>query len=205
VDKRAAAPVGLRERNKQEKLERIRRAARALFARKGFDNTTTREIAERAGVGAGTLFLYARDKEELLFLIFREDIERVGEEAFATRPRGATLVDSLAHVFGRYFDYYAENPELSRVFLKELLFQGREDRLEMTILTLRFLERMAELVGGAQEQGELRADFSPLIAASNFFALYCLSLLLWLGGTSDRSTQEMLLRGALELQIRGLQ
>src|ERR1700687_1389220 len=55
---------GLRERNKQEKLERIQHSARVLFTHKGFEETTTREIARRAGVGAGTLFLYAKDKRE---------------------------------------------------------------------------------------------------------------------------------------------
>ena len=61
ADRRAVG--GLRESNKQEKLERITRAARILFTQKGFDGTTTREIAHRARVGAGTLFLYAKDRD----------------------------------------------------------------------------------------------------------------------------------------------
>ena len=41
----AEAPVGLRAKNKAEKLQRIRKAARALFVKGGYDDTTMRDIA----------------------------------------------------------------------------------------------------------------------------------------------------------------
>ena len=50
--------TGKRERNKQDKLLRIKAAARDLFISRGYDETTTREIALRAGVGMGTVFTY---------------------------------------------------------------------------------------------------------------------------------------------------
>src|SRR5690349_14115596 len=96
--KYAEAP-GVMQRNKHEKLERIREAARELFASKGFAETTTREIAERAGVGTGTLFLYARTKEELLMLVLAEKVEAVQEERFRTLPTQAPLLEQLLHVF----------------------------------------------------------------------------------------------------------
>src|SRR5215467_13188173 len=71
-----------RERNKRQKQERILHAARLLFARKGFERATTREIAEAADVGAGTLFLYTGKKEDLLVSTFAEDMRSVIDEAF---------------------------------------------------------------------------------------------------------------------------
>ena len=62
----AEARLGLRERNKAEKLQRIRKAARALFIKRGYDDTTMRDIAKRAEVGFGTLFTYASDKRAFL-------------------------------------------------------------------------------------------------------------------------------------------
>jgi len=61
-------PLGRRERNKQDKLERITAAARDLFEEHGVDDVTTQQVADRADVGAGTLFLYAKNKGELLLL-----------------------------------------------------------------------------------------------------------------------------------------
>src|SRR4029453_10960441 len=62
-------PVGRRERNKQVKLERITAAARELFTEHGVDEVTTQQIAEKADIGTGTLFLYAKTKGELLLLV----------------------------------------------------------------------------------------------------------------------------------------
>ena len=79
----AAAAGGLRERNKRDKWTRIQRAARAIFSRDGFDAATLRAIAARAGVATGTLFLYARDKRALLFLVFQDESRRIFAEARA--------------------------------------------------------------------------------------------------------------------------
>ena len=61
--------LSVRERGKIERRQRVRQAALEMFTEKGYDSTTTKEIAERAQVGAGTVFVYARDKRELLFQI----------------------------------------------------------------------------------------------------------------------------------------
>ena len=80
---------GRRERNKQVKLERIIAAASELFAAHGVDEVTTGQIADAADVGAGTLFLYAKTKGELLLLVqnahYRQSLERAWAEALAIR------------------------------------------------------------------------------------------------------------------------
>src|SRR4051794_14435605 len=63
----AAKADGRRART-VETRERIRVAAWDLFTTAGYDATTTSAIAKRAGVAAGTVFLHASDKADLLFL-----------------------------------------------------------------------------------------------------------------------------------------
>lgn len=65
----APSPPGRRERNKQQKLDRITAAAGDLFAQFGVEEVTTQQIAEKADIGTGTLFLYAKTKGELLLLV----------------------------------------------------------------------------------------------------------------------------------------
>src|SRR5512143_2542465 len=81
-----AALASRRERNKQQKRDRIKAAARKLFSTKGFAATTTQEIAREADIGTGTLFLYVQSKEEVLVLVFRDEMDRVCDEAFAALP-----------------------------------------------------------------------------------------------------------------------
>ncbi|WP_308471329.1 helix-turn-helix domain-containing protein [Pseudoclavibacter sp. AY1F1] len=62
-------PVGRRGRAKQDKHERIMRAAKALFTHHGISGVTTQQVADEADVAIGTLFLYAATKAELLIMV----------------------------------------------------------------------------------------------------------------------------------------
>lgn len=73
-DEQDLASMGLRERKKLIRLQRIVAAARQLFIEKGFTTTTIQDIAAEADVGLGTLYLYAKSKEDLLVLVFKDDI-----------------------------------------------------------------------------------------------------------------------------------
>jgi len=198
------AKPGLRERKKLARRGRIVEAARELFREKGFEATTTREIAERADVGAGTVFVYAKSKSDLLVLVYWEAIRDTVRRAFTTLPKGATLADELMHVFTRLFDMYARDPELSRVYIRELVFGQVEAREEMDELTRLFFRTAAERAEAARLRGEVGDHFEPAAAAQNFFGLYFFALTVWLGGWTDKRGALAGLRAAVELQIEGL-
>jgi AcrR family transcriptional regulator len=203
---RPPAPESLRERNKREKRARIQRAARELFERKGFEAATARAIAARARVGLGTLFLYARDKRDLLFLVFADESQRLfaeAERALAARPR-AGLVDALMELFGRFLAFYAERPALAAALLREFFFRPYEPE-RLGALSLAYAERVAALVERARARGELRADVPAALAAHALFAHYAYWTQAWLGsGLVTRAQAEARLREALALQIDGL-
>ena len=203
-DKDAGARPGLRERNKFAKRGRIVAAAWELFREKGFEAATTREIAERAEVGAGTLFVYAKSKADLLVLVYWEAIRDTVERAFTTLPQGGTLADELMHVFTRLFDMYARDVELSRAYIRELLFGQAAAREEMDELTRRFFRTAAERAAAARLRGEVGDHFDPAAAAQNFFSLYFFALTVWLGGWAEKRATLASLRAAVELQIEGL-
>jgi AcrR family transcriptional regulator len=205
----AAAPrtgESLRERNKREKRARIERAARELFERKGFEAATARAIAARARVGLGTLFLYARDKRDLLFLVFADESRRLFEEAeraVAARPR-AGLVDALMELFGRFLAFYAERPDLAAALLREFFFRPYEPE-RLGALSREYAERVEALVERARERGELRADLPVPLAAGALFAHYAFWTQAWLGSrVVTREQAEARLREALALQIDGM-
>jgi AcrR family transcriptional regulator len=164
---------GLRERNKADKLRRIQRAARELFVEKGYDNTTTREIAERADVGLGTIFAYAADKRDLLFLIFNSEIETVFKEGQRQAQQEPTLLRQLVAHFRSYYAFYAQQPALSRFMLRELMFYqtGKEARRYQDGRK-RLLRSLEELVARAQAEGHLGRAEAPGVIAQAVFAIY---------------------------------
>ena len=191
------------ERSKRDKLERIKRAARKLFGRKGFEATTTREIAAAADIGVGTLFLYAGAKEDLLVLLFREDMSRVVSDAFATMP-ARPLLDQVLHLFGAMIALHEKDRELARVFVRELPFvEDRRHGVAEMVATQ--LAGIADLIEQAKSRGELRADVPAKRLAHSLFALFFFQLQRWLGSdpVTSRKRDERL-RAALKLQLDGL-
>lgn len=204
ADPAPAPPPGRRERNKQEKWARIERAARVEFAKHGFDAAAMRAIAARAGVATGTLFLYARDKRELLFLVFQDEARRIFEQTRAATRANTPLVTAAMRLFGAFLDFYARDPELSAAILREFFFRPYEPE-RLGALTREYGARVAALVEAARARGELRSDVPVAVAANALFAHYAYWVQTWLGSRLvSRADAEARLREALELQIEGL-
>jgi AcrR family transcriptional regulator len=194
---------GLRERNKQAKLARIKRAASRLFEKQGVEATTIRQIAAAADIGLGTVFSYAANKQDLLVMIFREEVGQAIGLAFANVPP-AGLLDQVVHIFDTIIDHHRKNPGLARVFVKETPFiDDRSHRIAQ------FMERLyaslTTLIDLAKDRGELKPDVPSATLARNLFAIFFSHLQFWLGG---RDPQQELncpsLRDSLDLQLRGL-
>ncbi|WP_416405056.1 TetR/AcrR family transcriptional regulator [Arthrobacter sp. LFS091] len=118
----APQTLGRRERNKQEKLDRITAAARELFTQYGVDEVTTQQVAEKADVGSGTLFLYAKTKAELLLLVhnvkYAEALD-VGIEAAAAE---AEVLDAVMAIVNPIITCNRVQIENGRTYLKEIVF-----------------------------------------------------------------------------------
>lgn len=198
-----AASEGQRERNKREKRERLLRAAADLFERKGFAGATAREICRRAQIGTGTLFLYARDKRDLLFRVFEGESRRIFDDAVAGMREGEPLADGLMRLFGAFMDFYASHPVLARDLIEQLFLRQHETP-EVAGLAADYLAHVRALVARAQERGEVRRDRSVAQLAAAFFAHYAFWIQAWLVERSvSRAEAEALLRAALELQLDG--
>jgi len=197
-----AEQPGRRERSKLEKLDRIRAAAHRLFARQGFEGTTTKQIAAAADIGAGTLFLYAPTKEDLLVLIFQEEVGRAVDAAFASVP-AKPIVEQAMHVFNALIVHHAVDPALARVFVKELPFVG-DTRHGVAQFVGDLYARLGGLIDAAKKRGEIAADAPSRLLAQNFFGACFQHLQMWLGGgMSALEPGDERLRAALELQLRG--
>ena len=135
-------PVGRRERHKQQKLDRITAAARELFAERGVDEVTAQEIADKADIGAGTLFLYAKNKGELLLLVQNSayaDALTQGRTAAETIP---DLLDAVMAIVRPVVECNRKQVDNGRTYLREIVFGDPEEphhreALNLTVQTER--------------------------------------------------------------------
>lgn len=188
---------------KAETREQIRRAAWELFTTAGFEATTTQAIAKRAGVAAGTVFLHASDKEDLLFLVMHDRLSEAIAERLETVPAGP-LLEQLLHVFAGIFAMYGEHPDVGRAFVRHSPGASGPNARVMWTMTFGFIHRIGLLVAEAQARGEVSREVDPNACAQNVFGLYFMVLMGWLSGhVSIEAALDPLLRNALALQIRG--
>jgi TetR/AcrR family transcriptional regulator, fatty acid metabolism regulator protein len=152
-----------------DKRERIIEAAITVFADRGFHQARVTDIAHRAGVADGTIYLYFRNKEDLLLTIFEEKMDLIItslKEAIASvdDPRERIRIFALNHyALVRRSRALAEvlqvELRLSNKFLKEY----RPEKL------WRYLGVLGDIIREGQERGVLRADVDPFLVMWAFF------------------------------------
>ncbi|THD78546.1 MAG: TetR/AcrR family transcriptional regulator [Phenylobacterium sp.] len=196
--------IGRREQNKLEKRSRIVAAARALFTHKGFQATTSAEIAVAARVASGTVFTYARTKDDLLIMVFHEEIVELSERAYRAAIRETGLLEQAVAFFDTIVAHHERDLPLARALMRQLGYvdspEQRELVEEITLTTLRLL---GQLVDAAQAQGEVAAGLSVTAGARSLFAIFYYHLGAFLSGYLDRSQFDRVLRTDLRLLLEG--
>jgi AcrR family transcriptional regulator len=206
----AAAEPGLRERRKSERRRRVLEAAREVFLEHGYEHATTREIATRAGVAVGTVFVYARDKRDLLMTIVNDDLEALTEASIAKLDPAQPFLDRLMALFEPRYRYWVRDPEISSVALTETAARWLDDNDPSE--TARFLRRrlgltakIAELVVAEQRTGGLGTPDDAQAIALFVMGIYLAHVRFWLGeGHPQVADGIAQLRRQLHLALVGL-
>ncbi|MGI5379332.1 TetR/AcrR family transcriptional regulator [Streptomyces sp. CA-251387] len=123
----ASQSVGRRERNKQEKLDRIVAAASELFAEHGVDEVTTQQIADQADIGTGTLFLYAKTKGELLLLVQNAKYVEALEQGLADAEAVPGVLDAVLAIVRPIVECNRIQVDNGRTYLREMVFGDPEE------------------------------------------------------------------------------
>ncbi len=198
--------LGRREQKKLETRERIRIAAADLFTRHGYGAATMRGIAQRAHVGLGTLFNYAGDKRDLVFLIFNEELNAVTDVALAAPRPDQPLVDQLIAVFRVHYRWLATKPALARILLQELTFYS-SGKQAATFLGIRkrLIDGIEALVRAAQRARQISSREDAALIARCIFFVYSASLRWWIAAPRPNPEKGVAdLRRLLKLLFEGV-
>jgi AcrR family transcriptional regulator len=164
-------PQSKREANKLDKVTRIKQAARELFVVHGYDETTTREIAARAGVALGTLFLVGNDLLEQTRLQAQQSI---ADDRF--------ILENFVVFSAYHYAALSVEPTLSKLILRELLFYDSGIQairaMENRALLLKNLETMIEI---SSARGEIELPVQASVISPVLFEILQGEIRRWLG------------------------
>jgi len=179
--------VGRRAQNKQAIRNRIVKAALNLFQTKGFEGTTTRSIARKAGIAEGTVFNYFRTKEDIALYFFEQEVgHAVASVRDNPRLRKASLEEKLFALVESQLEYLAPYERFIGAALLHALkpssplgpFSHRA--MELRHRYLGFVEELIEESIPKQKQNPL-----AFLAPEVFWIYYLGTLLYWLYDSSE--------------------
>lgn len=104
----------------QSTEERIREGAKRVFLEKGFDGTTTRDIAEAAGINIALTNYYFRSKEKLFINVFEEMIQLFFKGMVDIMNKPISLREKIAELIEHDFQLCKSNPSLSIFIMNEI-------------------------------------------------------------------------------------
>lgn len=167
-----ARPQISNEKHPENTRALIMEAAIYLFARKGFDGTTVKDITERAKVNAGSISYHFAGKDSL----YKECLETFGRGRLEVAQRllqAPSSMEDLRLRLGMFIDEFMachmEQPDIARVIHREceLDLPVAQDVFKNVFVEL--FKTLCQFFGTGKAKGYLRSDCDPLVMAGSLF------------------------------------
>lgn len=159
------------EKNRgNEKRERILEGALRAFAKKGYYNTKVSEIASEAGVADGTIYLYFKNKDDLLISLFEDRMEflidRLQSELDAAQ---GGVLDRLRLSIDLHFQLAFQERELAEFLTVELRQSAKFVKEYENPKFYDYLHILENLIAQGQAEGAIRSDIDRRLTARALF------------------------------------
>jgi AcrR family transcriptional regulator len=207
--------MGLEDRRKREKDQRrsaILNAARKLFFEKGFRYVTVENIARKAELSKGSIYLYFSSKEEIYTQILLNDIDKFNKKSsliFQNGKSAAELVMDFAFI---YVDFFLNDRELFRIMMTFMLHTEdmnlaetvNQHIIEVTNNTVKIIETILQQ---GIEKGEFPSDINLRLSRNAMWGLLngIISLHLFTGKEAHKEERiRSAVKASFDIFINGL-
>ncbi|PCD09552.1 TetR/AcrR family transcriptional regulator [Peribacillus frigoritolerans] len=156
-------------KSNRPKYNQIIDAAVIVIAQNGYYQAQVSKIAKQAGVADGTIYLYFKNKEDILISLFHEKmgyfVEQIEEEI-----KGKTTASEKLHVLiQKHFQNLSEDVNLAIVTQLELRQSNKELRLRINDVLRGYLNLIDQIIIEGKENGEFLPDLNNLLARQMIF------------------------------------
>jgi AcrR family transcriptional regulator len=151
--------------------ERIVAAAVSLFAERGFDATSVNEVVLRAGVAKGALYQHFASKDDLLYEVYRELVDRQLAGLREILNRDLAPADTLRELIADLVVTTAARVGEAKVFLRESHRLGDANQARVRAARRSIHDAVTDLVRAAQTGGECAAVASPEMVTFTVFGV----------------------------------
>ncbi len=188
----------------EKKHQRILKAAIKVFAEKGFYNSRVSEIAKEANVADGTIYLYFKNKDDILISLFEEEFGRIVEN---TRKELAKEKDPLQKIrtFAiMHLSIVSKQQQLGEVLGVEVRQSTKFMKEYINNPFIEYLNLIRSIVVEGQEKGVIRKDLTPGIMKRALFGALDEMARYWVLSTKKKHSINEAALQISEVFIRGV-
>jgi TetR/AcrR family transcriptional regulator, fatty acid metabolism regulator protein len=143
---------------KNNKYHQILEAAVKVFARQGFHQSTIAQIAKEAGVADGTIYLYFKNKDDILVQFFSQRAKQVFESFREEVDRAQNSLDKLRNLIGRHLAEFQRDRDGAVVYQVETHQNSRLAEEQIREMSQMYRDLISEIVEQGQQEGQIRKD-----------------------------------------------
>jgi TetR/AcrR family fatty acid metabolism transcriptional regulator len=159
----------LKVKKNKPKYNQIIDAAVIIIAENGYHQARVSKIAKQAGVADGTIYLYFKNKEDILISLFREKMGNFIEKIRLKTAGIESAVSKLFMLVETHFTLLSENHHLAIVTQLELRQSNKDLRLKINDVLKGYLQVIDEILQAGVEQKEFRSDLNVRVARQMVF------------------------------------
>jgi len=191
-------------RNNNDKHEKIMRAAIKVFAKNGFHNSKISQIAKEAGVADGTIYLYFKNKDDILIKVFEERLGEINAMLNDQLNRLDNPVDKLRFCIRGYLELFANNRALAEVIAVELRQSHKFMREYVPAKFAEYLNIISRVIREGKDKGVFRDNLLPGVIKRALFGALDELMVYLVMTTAPKYAIDTLVDQCSELFLRGL-
>jgi TetR/AcrR family fatty acid metabolism transcriptional regulator len=187
-----------------DKYQKIIQAATRVFARKGFYNSKVADIAKEAEVADGTIYLYFKNKDDLLISIFEECMDAFAAAAQEMLEKTKDPVEKLKQLVRLHLDFVRKNQDTAQVLQIELRQSSKFMKEYAGTKFKEYLKIIGDILEEGRGKGIFRPNLNCFIAKRALFGAIDEMALEWILMKKKRYNTEEAAEQLCELFIEGL-
>ncbi|MAF33052.1 MAG: TetR/AcrR family transcriptional regulator [Desulfobacterales bacterium] len=139
-----------------DKHHRILEAAVKVFAEKGFFQSTISQIAKEAGVADGTIYLYFKNKDDILTQFFSYKTKLVFDRFKEAVEEGPNAIEKLRNLIRKHLEEFQRDRNMAVVYQTETHQITRMAEYQIKKMSKKYLDIVSEIVEQGQQEGSIR-------------------------------------------------
>ena len=151
------------------KYKQIVEAAVKVIAQNGYHASQVSKIAKSAGVADGTIYLYFKNKEDILISVFKEKMGSFVEEALHAISKHESASDKLLAFIKMHYKRLSDSPHLAVITQLELRQSNPELRYEINNVLKSYLDVIDQIIKEGIQAKEIREDVNPQLIRQMIF------------------------------------